>query len=175
MTKSADLLLANALVLTMDQEMHQYEPCAVAVSGDSILAAGPEAEIRNEYDAKQTVDCGGKVLMPGLIDAHTHVPMTLMRGLADDLRAFLAGEPITARPLSRMEHAFRACRKRPVLLVSAVLLLAFGGVAAWALGIRSRGSTKPCMTPFMPSVRGLICGSTIASVSRPTGVLTFAR
>ncbi len=42
MTKSADLLLINAIVLTMDEEMHQYEPGAVAVSGDSILAVGSE-------------------------------------------------------------------------------------------------------------------------------------
>ena len=86
MTKPADLLLVNALVLTMDEEMHQYEPGAVAVRGDSILAAGPEAEIKKAYAATQVVDCGGKVLMPGLINAHTHVPMTLLRGLADDLR-----------------------------------------------------------------------------------------
>ena len=86
MTKSADLLLVNALVLTMDEEMHQYEPGAVAVSGDSILAAGPEAEIKKTFAATQVVDCDGKVLMPGLVNAHTHVPMTLLRGLADDLR-----------------------------------------------------------------------------------------
>jgi 5-methylthioadenosine/S-adenosylhomocysteine deaminase len=36
--------------------------------------------------ARETIDCGGKVLMPGLINAHTHVPMSLIRGLADDLR-----------------------------------------------------------------------------------------
>jgi 5-methylthioadenosine/S-adenosylhomocysteine deaminase len=47
MTKSANLLLVNALVLTMDEEMNQYEPGAVAISGDSILAAGPEADIRS--------------------------------------------------------------------------------------------------------------------------------
>jgi len=86
MSKSADLLLINAIVLTMDEEMHQYEPGAVAVSGDSILAVGPEVEIRKACPAAQVVDCSGKVLMPGLINAHTHVPMTLMRGLADDLR-----------------------------------------------------------------------------------------
>ena len=86
MTKPADLLLVNALVLTMDEEMHQYEPGAVAVSGDSILAAGPEAEIKKTFAASQVVDCDGKVLMPGLVNAHTHVPMTLLRGLADDLR-----------------------------------------------------------------------------------------
>ena len=86
MTKSADLLLFNAIVLTMDQEMHQYEPGAVAVSGDSILAVGLEVEIRKTCRAAHEVDCGGRVLMPGLVNAHTHVPMTLLRGLADDLR-----------------------------------------------------------------------------------------
>jgi 5-methylthioadenosine/S-adenosylhomocysteine deaminase len=70
----------------MDEEMHQYEPGAVAVNGDSILAVGPEAEIRKEYSAAQVMDCDGKILMPGLVNAHTHVPMTLLRGLADDLR-----------------------------------------------------------------------------------------
>jgi len=86
MTKSVDLLLFNAIVLTMDEEMHQYEPGAVAVSGDSILVVGPEDEVRKGYHAAHEVDCGGKVLMPGLVNAHTHVPMTLLRGLADDLR-----------------------------------------------------------------------------------------
>jgi len=86
MTKSAHLLLVNALILTMDEEMHQYEPGAVAISGDSILAVGPEAEIRKAFSTAQVIDCGGKVLMPGLVNAHTHVPMTLLRGLADDLR-----------------------------------------------------------------------------------------
>ncbi|MGD0752330.1 MAG: amidohydrolase [Anaerolineales bacterium] len=86
MTKPADLLLVNALVMTMDEEMHQYEPGAVAISGDGILAVGPEVDIRKAYTAKQVMDCGGKVLMPGLVNAHTHVPMTLLRGLADDLR-----------------------------------------------------------------------------------------
>jgi 5-methylthioadenosine/S-adenosylhomocysteine deaminase len=86
MTKPTDLLLANALVLTMDEAMHQYEPGAVAISGDSILATGFEVDILKDYAGKQTLDCGGKVLMPGLVNAHTHVPMTLLRGLADDLR-----------------------------------------------------------------------------------------
>ena len=86
MTKSADLLLINAIVLTMDEEMHQYEPGAAAISGESLLAVGSEAEVRKAYSATQVVDCGGKVLMPGLVNAHTHAPMTLLRGLADDLR-----------------------------------------------------------------------------------------
>ena len=86
MVKPVDLLLTNAILLTMDETLSQFENGAVAVSGDSIVAAGPEAELRKQFEAKETMDCGGKVLMPGLVNAHTHVPMTLLRGLADDLR-----------------------------------------------------------------------------------------
>ncbi len=86
MTKTADFLLTNAIVLSMDEDLNQFEPGAVAISGDSILAIGPEREIVNSVEAQETIDCEGKVVMPGLINAHTHVPMTLLRGLADDLR-----------------------------------------------------------------------------------------
>jgi 5-methylthioadenosine/S-adenosylhomocysteine deaminase len=84
--ETVDLLLVNANVLTMDEKLHQYENGAVAVKGDQILAVGLEAELRPAYLATEVFDCGGKVLMPGLVNAHTHVPMTLLRGLADDLR-----------------------------------------------------------------------------------------
>ncbi|MBK8616561.1 MAG: amidohydrolase family protein [Anaerolineales bacterium] len=86
MTQKVTTLLKNAIVLTMDGKMNQYDPGAVAVKDDVIVAAGPEAEILKEYTADETIDCGGKVLMPGLVNAHTHVPMTLLRGLEDDLR-----------------------------------------------------------------------------------------
>ncbi len=81
-----DTLLVNALVLTMDENFTQYVPGAVAVKGDSIVAVGHEEEIKREYSGAELIDCQGKILMPGLINAHTHVPMTLLRGLADDLR-----------------------------------------------------------------------------------------
>lgn len=86
MTQKVDTLFINAIVLTMDGKMNQYDPGALAVKSDSIVAVGPESEVKKEYAAKETIDCGGKVLMPGLVNAHTHVPMTLLRGLADDLR-----------------------------------------------------------------------------------------
>ena len=86
MTEKADLLFTNALILTMDEQFTRYEPGALAVQGDSILAIGPEGDLEKTIDAKEVFDCGGKVLMPGLVNAHTHVPMTLLRGLADDLR-----------------------------------------------------------------------------------------
>jgi 5-methylthioadenosine/S-adenosylhomocysteine deaminase len=86
MTQKVDTLFINAIVLTMDEKLNQYESGAVAVQGDAIVAVGKEEEITKEYSANEVVDCQGKVLMPGLINAHTHVPMTLLRGIADDLR-----------------------------------------------------------------------------------------
>jgi 5-methylthioadenosine/S-adenosylhomocysteine deaminase len=86
MTQQVNTLFTNALILTMDETFTQYFPGAVAVKGDSIVAVGIEDEIKIEYSAIETIDCKGKILMPGLINAHTHAPMTLLRGLADDLR-----------------------------------------------------------------------------------------
>jgi 5-methylthioadenosine/S-adenosylhomocysteine deaminase len=86
MNQSADILLTNAIVLTMDKNFTQYEPGALAISGDHIVAVGPDAKLHKEIVAQETIDCHGKVLMPGLVNAHTHMAMTLLRGLADDLR-----------------------------------------------------------------------------------------
>ncbi len=86
MTINADLILKNAILLTMDASLSVYEPGAIAIQGDHILAAGFEAEICRQYSAVQMMDCEGKILMPGLINAHTHAAMTLLRGLADDMR-----------------------------------------------------------------------------------------
>jgi 5-methylthioadenosine/S-adenosylhomocysteine deaminase len=86
MTQKADTLFINAIVLTMDETLNQFDPGALAVKRDSIIAVGTEEDIKREYSANEVIDCGGKVLMPGLVNAHTHVPMTLLRGLADDLR-----------------------------------------------------------------------------------------
>jgi 5-methylthioadenosine/S-adenosylhomocysteine deaminase len=83
---SADWILTNAHILTMDGDLNQFEVGALAVKGDSIVDLGPSQEVLSRVDAAQVIDCGGKILMPGLINAHTHVPMTLLRGLADDLR-----------------------------------------------------------------------------------------
>src|SRR5829696_7919529 len=86
MTQTVDTIFTNAFILTMDKTLTQFSPGAVAVKGDSIVAVGLADDITKDYSANETIDCNGKVLMPGLINAHTHVPMTLLRGVADDLR-----------------------------------------------------------------------------------------
>jgi len=82
----ANLLLTNAVVVTMNEAFDFFAPGAVALAGSTILAVGPEAELRRAHPAAEVVDCQGRALLPGLVNAHTHVPMTLLRGLADDLR-----------------------------------------------------------------------------------------
>ncbi|MHB2150724.1 amidohydrolase family protein [Calditrichota bacterium LG25] len=84
--QKVDLIFKNARVLTMDSELRQFEPGAVAIKGDEIVAVDKEDAILKKYDAREEVNCQDKVLMPGLVNAHTHVPMTLLRGVADDLR-----------------------------------------------------------------------------------------
>ena len=80
---ACDLLLTNALVVTMDDRFTIHRSAGVAVRGDSIAAVGPDALT---FEAADSIDCGGRVVMPGLVNAHTHAAMTLLRGLADDLR-----------------------------------------------------------------------------------------
>jgi 5-methylthioadenosine/S-adenosylhomocysteine deaminase len=82
----ADIVLKNACILTMDESFHTFFPGAIAVKDDAILAVGNEQEILDKYTSDTIIDCNEKVLMPGFVNAHTHVPMTLLRGLADDLR-----------------------------------------------------------------------------------------
>ncbi|MFZ3070386.1 MAG: amidohydrolase family protein [Anaerolineaceae bacterium] len=79
-------ILHNAIVLTMDGSFAIYEPGALAIDGEKIVAVGLESDILSKYSSENSLDCQGKVVLPGLINAHTHVPMTLLRGLADDLR-----------------------------------------------------------------------------------------
>ncbi|MGD9047081.1 MAG: amidohydrolase family protein [Anaerolineae bacterium] len=59
---------------------------AVALKGCDIAAVGPTQDILSTWKAPDVVDCEGQAILPGLINAHTHVPMSLLRGLADDLR-----------------------------------------------------------------------------------------
>lgn len=83
---SLTTILKNAIVLTMNQNHEIFDPGAIAIDGDKIVAVGSENDILSRFHADDVIDCGKKVLMPGLVNTHTHIPMTLMRGLADDLR-----------------------------------------------------------------------------------------
>jgi 5-methylthioadenosine/S-adenosylhomocysteine deaminase len=83
MRTRCDVVLTNAHILTMDSAFRVYPSGSIAIAGGEILAVG---EIDGQFEPADTIDCRGRVVMPGLINAHTHAPMTLLRGLADDLR-----------------------------------------------------------------------------------------
>jgi 5-methylthioadenosine/S-adenosylhomocysteine deaminase len=83
--QSADLLIVGGTVVTMDGERRVIENGAVFISQGRIAAIGTTDELTKKYPAKQTLNAQGKVVIPGLINTHTHVPMSLYRGIADDL------------------------------------------------------------------------------------------
>ncbi len=80
------LILHGGSVVTMNAQREVFDPGAVVVSANEIVAAGPQDELLASYPDAEQVDCSGKLVIPGLVNAHTHVPMTLLRGLVDDQR-----------------------------------------------------------------------------------------
>jgi 5-methylthioadenosine/S-adenosylhomocysteine deaminase len=83
--KLVDLVVRGGTVMTMDAGRRVIEDGAVAVSGGRIVAVGKRADVERRFTGREVIEATGRVVMPGLINGHTHVPMTLFRGLADDL------------------------------------------------------------------------------------------
>ena len=83
--EKADLIVPGGTVVTMDSARTIYDDGAIAIRGDTILAVGPRAEVESKYQARQTIDARGALVLPGFINGHTHVPMTLFRGIHDDV------------------------------------------------------------------------------------------
>ena len=80
-----DLLITGGLIVTMDQPRTIFDDGALAVKGDTIVGVGPRHELEAKFAAAQTIDATGQLVLPGFINGHTHVPMTLFRGLHDDV------------------------------------------------------------------------------------------
>ena len=83
-THRADLLVTGGIVLTMDPSGTCIEDGAVAIVDSRIAAVGASAAMK-KWAAAKTIDAQGGIVMPGLINTHTHAAMTCFRGLADDL------------------------------------------------------------------------------------------
>src|SRR5262245_27612222 len=83
--RQVDLVSANGIVVTVDPERRVIERGSVAIDGATIAGVGPADQIAKEFRGRTTIDAAGRVVMPGLINTHTHAPMVLYRGLADDL------------------------------------------------------------------------------------------
>jgi 5-methylthioadenosine/S-adenosylhomocysteine deaminase len=83
--QSADILVTNGTVLTLDAGNTEIINGAVAIAKDTITAVGPGDEF-GEWSVSRVIDANGGIIMPGLINSHTHAAMTCFRGLADDLQ-----------------------------------------------------------------------------------------
>jgi 5-methylthioadenosine/S-adenosylhomocysteine deaminase len=83
--KSADILVTNGTVLTLDASVTEIINGAIAINQDTITAVGPANEF-GDWHISQVIDARGGIIMPGLINSHTHAAMTCFRGLADDLQ-----------------------------------------------------------------------------------------
>jgi 5-methylthioadenosine/S-adenosylhomocysteine deaminase len=84
--KQVDTILIAHLIITMDTDRKILKDGAIAIHGDEIVAVGLKDQVLSDFSSEAQLDFGTQILMPGLVNAHTHVPMTLLRGLADDLR-----------------------------------------------------------------------------------------
>ena len=80
-----DLLVLGGTIVTMDSARQVIDDGGIAVRAGRIVAIGSRAQIEARYTSRQRVNATGKLITPGLINGHTHIPMVLFRGLADDL------------------------------------------------------------------------------------------
>jgi len=83
--RQADLIIYGDYLVSMQAEHTVLEDAAVAVIADKIVAMGPRKQVDSEFTANKVIEGANKVLMPGLINGHTHSAMTLFRGMVDDL------------------------------------------------------------------------------------------
>src|SRR3954471_17122030 len=79
------LVLTGGTVVTMDPAGRVLSPGAVAIDGREIVAVDTPEGVAARFSARDAIDTTGQVAMPGLVNTHTHAPMVLYRGLADDL------------------------------------------------------------------------------------------
>ncbi len=84
--EAVDTLISGAHVLTLDKSGTQFPQGAVALRQGRIVGVGPSAPMNTRFQARRNIDGSGMVLLPGLINTHTHIPMSLFRGIANDLK-----------------------------------------------------------------------------------------
>jgi 5-methylthioadenosine/S-adenosylhomocysteine deaminase len=80
-----DLVIHNGTIVTVNPEFEIIENGIICIKKDKITRVAAVADDRPPPQAKEIIDAGGGIIMPGLVNTHTHLPMTLFRGLADDL------------------------------------------------------------------------------------------
>jgi 5-methylthioadenosine/S-adenosylhomocysteine deaminase len=83
--READILITGGTILTLDERDTKFSEGAIAITGDVIVAVGPKGDVTSAFQGCRTIDCPDGLILPGLINAHTHAAMTCFRGIADDM------------------------------------------------------------------------------------------
>ena len=83
--QTCDTLLHAGVLLTRDDDRRVLENAALAIDGGRIVALGYSQDVTAAWQAREILDLSGMLVMPGLVNAHTHAAMTFLRGLADDM------------------------------------------------------------------------------------------
>ena len=114
---TGDILIQNTRILTMNAAMDVVENGAVLIKDGIIAACGPADDFKNAT-AAATIDAGQGIIMPGLVNCHTHIPMSMFRGLADDLpldewlnEHIFPAEAEHVNPESVEKWALHSCRE----------------------------------------------------------------
>jgi 5-methylthioadenosine/S-adenosylhomocysteine deaminase len=82
---TVDLLILGGTIVTMNDRREVINDGAIAIKGDKIELIGTRSIVSRNVRARRTINAAGKVIIPGLINTHTHIPMVLFRGISDDL------------------------------------------------------------------------------------------
>ena len=83
--EKADIIISNGVILTVNNNDEIINDGALAVKKNKIIDLGKSSDIKNKYEAEKEIDAKSGVIMPGLVNIHTHLAMSIFRGLADDL------------------------------------------------------------------------------------------
>jgi len=83
--REVDLVVTGGTVVTVDASGRIIPSGAVAIDGSDIAAVGTADTVAKQFRGRETINASGQIVLPGLINTHTHAPMVLYRGLADDL------------------------------------------------------------------------------------------
>src|SRR5580692_36988 len=79
------IIFADAWLITMNERREVLEGASVAVDGDRITAIGTRRQLEQQYPGAEVIDCAGRIVMPGMVNTHTHLFQTLLKGLGDDM------------------------------------------------------------------------------------------
>ncbi len=82
--EKVDLILQGGTAITVDSERRVIRDAGIAVHGENIVYVGKAAEVSQRYQAKRTLDCNDKVIIPGMVNAHIHFSQHLNKGLTPD-------------------------------------------------------------------------------------------